>query len=460
MRTLSGLIVLIALCACVFGGWVVTGPIPLNDWVAAPRASFILALGKNPSPVQLVRPVPPDQLSAMAQLGKQLFFDKNLSASGRLACASCHDPQKFFGPPTGLPVVYGGADMNSPGLRAVPSLEYLETNQNFSIGPDPAESDTPATLPQLASASTTKPRATKTAQSTATSAGNLVPVGGLFWDGRANTLMAQASVPLTSRFEMDGGNTADVAAKLKASPLAPEFMMLFGPGIFDDPRIAVAEAMFAIARYQIEDPDFHPYNSKYDAWLEGRARLTSAEMRGYQMFNDPAKGDCGACHLDQPLPDGRPPVFTDTQYEALGVPRNPQIPANANASYYDMGICGPLRQDAATLTQYCGMFLTPTLRNSATRQVFFHNGFYHNLRDVVEFYNLRDVAPGKIYPPGPDGKPIKFNDLPSKYWANIDTADPPLDRKLGDGPALSSAEVDDIVAFLKTLTDGYRPAGS
>ena len=124
-----------------------------------------------------------------------------------------------------------------------------------------------------------------------------------------------------------------------------------------------------------------------------------------------------------------------------------------------MGLCGPVREDLKSLTQYCGMFLTPTLRNSATRKVFFHNGFYHNLHDVVEFYNLRDVEPGKIYPTGADGKVETFNDLPTKYQANIDRTDPPLNRKLGDAPALSEAEVNDIVAFLKTLTDGYRPKG-
>ncbi len=116
----------------------------------------------------------------------------------------------------------------------------------------------------------------------------------------------------------------------------------------------------------------------------------------------PPKGDCGACHLDQPL--RRQPaaaVFTDTQYEALGVPRNPDIPANVDPAYYDLGICGPYRTDLQTQTQYCGMFLTPTLRNSATRKVFFHNGFYHNLHDVVEFYNLRDVAArARSIPPG------------------------------------------------------------
>jgi cytochrome c peroxidase len=101
-----------------------------------------------------------------------------------------------------------------------------------------------------------------------------------------------------------------------------------------------------------------------------------------------------ACHLDQPTPDHRPPQFTDTQYEALGVPRNPDVPANQDPHYCDLGICGPYRTDLQTQAQYCGMFLTPTLCNAATRMVFCHNGVDHNLRDVVEFYNLRDVELG------------------------------------------------------------------
>ncbi|WP_234730291.1 cytochrome-c peroxidase [Acidocella facilis] len=459
MRLWSSLLLLAALCLCIFAGWVLSGPIPLNDWASAPLASFALAQGKNPAPIALVRPVAPAQYSAMAQLGQKLFFDKSLSASGQLSCASCHDPQNHYGPPTASPVVYGGPEMKSPGLRAVPSLDYLSTQANFSIGPEQGETDTPATLPQLAAAAATATRATKTAQSTASAAANLVPMGGLFWDGRADTLMAQAKGPLTSSFEMDGGSDATIAAKLQASPYAAQFTALFGDDIFQTPRFVVAEALFAIARYEMEDQDFHSFTSKYDYWLEGKARMSQAEMRGYQLFNDPAKGDCAACHLDQPTPDHRPPLFTDTQYEALGVPRNPHIPANANPDYFDMGICGPIREDLKSLTQYCGMFLTPTLRNSATRKVFFHNGVYHKLHDVVEFYNLRDVAPGRIYPTDADGKVEKFNDLPAKYQANIDRTDPPLNRKLGDAPALSDAEVNDIVAFLKTLTDGYRPKG-
>jgi cytochrome c peroxidase len=122
-----------------------------------------------------------------------------------------------------------------------------------------------------------------------------------------------------------------------------------------------------------------------------------------------------------------------------------------------MGVCGPFRDDAATLTQYCGMFLTPTLRNVATRHAFFHNGVYHDLKQVMDFYNLRNTSPEKIYPLDAAGKPQKYDDLPAKYHANIDVADAPFDRKLGEKPAMSDDDIKDIIAFMNTLTDGYKP---
>ncbi len=188
--------------------------------------------------------------------------------------------------------------------------------------------------------------------------------------------------------------------------------------------------------------------------------MSAAEMRGYVLFNDPAKGDCGACHLDQPSWDGRPPIFTDHQFEALGVPRNDQLPVNKNPAYYDLGLCGPYRTDLRTQTQYCGMFLTPTLRNAAERKVFFHNGVYHNLQQVVDFYDFSVAQPQKIYPRGADGKLLLFNDLPQKYWANIDRTDPPFNRQIGDQPVLNHEEEADLIAFLKTLDDGYSQASS
>ena len=414
-----------------------------------------LAAGENPHPIRLVRP-PAAPLSAMARLGRAIFFDPGLSSSGRLSCASCHSPQHAYGPPGAQPAMFGGPGLTRQGVRAVPSLMYLDRQPNFSIGPDNEENET-VSLPQMAASGQHAARTRKTAQDTAATAANLVPQGGLFWDGRADTLQGQAMGPLLSPFEMDGGSIAQVAARLRHAAYAPRFLRLFGAAVFASPRMTVAEALFAVARFEIEDPSFHPYTSKYDFWLEGKARLTPAELRGYQLFNDPRKGDCAACHLDQPTADGRPPLFTDHQFEALGVPRNPALRANRNPAYFDLGLCGPYRTDMTTETRYCGLFLTPSLRNVATRHVFFHNGIYHSLRQVLDFYDFRDTEPARIYPRGANGTIEKFNDLPARYRANVDTVDPPFNRHAGDPPPLSTAEERDIIAFLRTLTDGYQP---
>lgn len=392
----------------------------------------------------------------MAQLGRDVFFDPRLSSSGRLSCASCHSPAHAYGPPGNGPVVLGGPALTRPGLRAVPSLMYLERQPNFSIGPDTDENEN-VNLAQLAVQGSTAVRSQKTARTTALTANNLVPQGGLFWDGRADTFQSQAFFPLLNPLEMDGGSVARVAAKLRASGYAQRFVELFGPAVLRTPRMLVTEALFAVGRYEFEDASFHPYSSKYDAYLEGRARFTPAELRGYQLFDDPKRGDCAACHLDRPTADGLPPLFTDHQYEALGVPRNPQLAANRDPRYHDMGICGPVRSDLHAETQYCGMFATPTLRNVATRHVFFHNGVYHRLRQVLDFYDFRATEPERIYPREPDGRLALYDDLPQQYDANVDDTDPPFDRKRGMRPPLSPQDEEDIIAFLKTLTDGWRP---
>jgi cytochrome c peroxidase len=219
----------------------------------------------------------------------------------------------------------------------------------------------------------------------------------------------------------------------------------------------VSEAMFAVARYQIEEPSFHSYTSKFDYWLEGKATLGENELRGYKLFNDPAKANCAGCHVDQASPDGLPPLFTDHQYEALGAPRNPALVGNKNPSYFDLGVCGPIRSDMADQKQFCGMFLTPTLRNTAVRRTYFHNGVFHTLQQVMDFYNFRDTNPEKVYPRSADGSVQKLNDIPEQFRANVDVNDPPFDRHPGDTPAMTAQEEADIIAFLQTLTDGYKP---
>ncbi|HEY1857105.1 cytochrome c peroxidase [Acidocella sp.] len=179
MRILTSLVLIVTLGVCAAGGWVLQSPIPLADWVSNPVASFQLAQGENPAPVQLVRPVPPAQFSAVAEVGQQIFFDTSLSGSGKLACASCHEPADHYGPPTGSAVVYGGPDMHSPGVRAVPSLAYLSFQANFCIGPDPAgDSEVMPALPQLAQAAQGAARTVKTALSTAQSSANMCPPAG------------------------------------------------------------------------------------------------------------------------------------------------------------------------------------------------------------------------------------------------------------------------------------------
>jgi len=453
-RWVAGIGAVAALGVAALAAAAARSPVPLRAWVAHPAVSLALAHGDNPYPVHLVRP-PAAPLSAMAQLGKRIFFDPSLSSSGRLACASCHSPAHAYGPPGDAPAMFGGPTLTHQGVRAVPSLMYLERQPNFSIGPDNEENEN-VSLARLAAVGRGAPRAPKTA-SNAAAAANIVPQGGLFWDGRADTLQQQALTPLLNPLEMDGGSVSAIVATLRHARYADRFTQLFGDAVFATPRLAVAEALFAVGRFQIEDPSFHPYTSKFDYWLEGRARLTPAELRGYLAFNDPARANCAGCHLDQPTQDDRPPLFTDHQFEALGVPRNPALAANRDPDYHDLGLCGPYRTDLAREAQYCGMFLTPTLRNVATRKVFFHNGVYRSLALVLDFYDFRDTEPQKIYPRAADGTVAKYDDIPPQYRANVDTADPPFDRKPGGSPAMTPQDERDIIAFLGTLTDGYRP---
>ncbi len=101
------------------------------------------------------------------------------------------------------------------------------------------------------------------------------------------------------------------------------------------------------------------------------------------------------------------------------MPRNPEIPANADPAFFDLGLCGPLRTDFRDRADYCGLFRTPSLRNVALRQSFFHNGVFHDLRKAVEFYATRDTNPERWYPRQPDGSIDKFDDLPPQYWKNL-----------------------------------------
>jgi cytochrome c peroxidase len=281
--------------------------------------------------------------------------------------------------------------------------------------------------------------------------GDEPPAGGFGWDGRFDTLRAQATFPLLAPDEMANRDSAEVVDKLRRAPYAGTFRALFGPDIFQHPEAAFTQALSALERFELEDWSFHPYSSRFDRYLAGRVRLDARELHGLQLFDDPRSGNCASCHLDEPGADGSHPLFTDYQFEALGVPRNAELRANAAQDYFDLGLCGPLREDQRQ-TQYCGMFKTPTLRNVAVRKVFFHNGRFHDLKQALRFYVRRDTDPRLWYPVVGD-RVIKFDDLPASLRGNVDVRDEPLTRSEGAAPAWSDADIDDVVAFLQTLTD-------
>ncbi len=280
------------------------------------------------------------------------------------------------------------------------------------------------------------------------------PAGGRTWDGRAQSAHEQAALPLLSPFEMANTDESAVLRKVQHGAHAAQFRAAFGAGIFDNAYLAFKGILLVLETYQQSAAEFYPYTSKFDAWLRHEATLTPQETRGLEVFNDPAKGNCARCHPSA-LRQGAFPQFTDFGFVALGVPRNARIPANRNAGYFDLGLCGPLREDLRGKTQYCGMFRTPTLRNVATRTVFFHNGAVHSLDDAVRFYAERDTRPGNWYPRDARGKVRKFDDLPVQYAGNVEVQGP-FGQRAGESPVLSEADVADLVAFLKTLSDGYH----
>jgi cytochrome c peroxidase len=248
-----------------------------------------------------------------------------------------------------------------------------------------------------------------------------------------------------------------VVAKVRGAPYAAQFRAAFGDGVLADPARAFKGVLLALETFEQTPEAFYPYSSKYDAYLRREAALSVEEARGLAAFNDPAKGNCARCHPSA-IREGAFPEFTDFGYAALGAPRNGAIPANADPRHYDLGLCGPLRTDLKDVKAYCGLFRTPSLRNAALKRSYFHNGVFHRLEDVVRFYAERDTAPQKWYPASAGGGVAKFDDLPAPYWSNLDRQ-PPFDRHFRDTAALNGAEIRDIVAFLKTLTDGYAPRG-
>lgn len=404
----------------------------------------------------------PPALSAAARLGQKIFADTALSVSGKQSCATCHVAKFAFagdssgsGPDGNSPVPLGGPNMDQPGFRNTPSLMYASYIPAFYFDGD----------------------------------GN--PNGGMFRDGRAATLEDQAQLPFVTAFEMGNADAAAVIDKLKTRPYLGDFTALYGADALSDPATALQRIGAALAAFERENPAFHPFSSKFDAWRNGQASLTAQELRGFALFNNSTKGNCAACHPTTSADGVTPALFTDFSYDNLGLPRNAGIPANADSgapsytpvnssdgvhSYYDLGVCGPFRDNNGRNTSgICGQFKVPTLRNIAVTAPYFHNGGFATLADAIGFYVRRDTNPEQFYPTAADGSVTKFDDLPGLYGGqflvnvndigsdagyvgNVNTSEIPYDRKLGGTPALSADEINDVVTFLCTLTDGYDTA--
>ena len=370
-------------------------------------------------------------LSLSAQVGQQLFFDTNLSGSGQMACSTCHDPNNHYAQPVDntLAVLLGGPNLNLPGSRAVPTLTYKDNTPVYSdlaTNPDGVSTDAPG--------------------------------GGFFWDGRANTLADQAAGPLLNPVEMANTSQASVVSKIRNASYASLFISAFGSDAFADTTTAFNNAMAALQAFQLEDVSFHPYTIKFDLYVSNKigGQLTTSEAAGLVVFMN--QGNCNACHYMGPGFNGSSGLFTDFSYAAIGVPRNTKIPGNKSImglpTGYDMGLCSRTDHPMPASSQYCGMYKTPTLRNVATRNVFFHNGIFTSLSQVLDFYNTRDTDPAAWYPTL-NGIVQKYNDLPSRYHNNIDPQLPLDGRAPGSATPMSAADLVNLEAFLNTLTDGY-----
>jgi cytochrome c peroxidase len=235
---------------------------------------------------------------------------------------------------------------------------------------------------------------------------------------------------------------------------------VFGADIFANTDAAFTSIGVAIAAF--ERARLQPFSSKYDAMVRGEATLSPTEARGMALFMEPTKGNCAGCHLMNPT-SGKPEdsPFSEFTYYATGIPRNSAIPKNADPAFYDLGLCGPDRTPptlpssvapGVTISNFCGQFRMPTLRNVAERPAFMHNGFFNNLTQVVRFYSTRNSDPVRWY-----GQAVS-NDVPTQYLGNIEVVKAPFNRAANAGPALSELEIADIVAFLHTLSDGFTAA--
>ena len=340
------------------------------------------------------------------QVGALVFSDPSLSRPAGQACADCHAPGAAFRDPESDHSTSMGAVAGRFGERNAPTAMYAR------FAP-PLHRD---------------------------AAGDWV--GGLFWDGRASSLEAQAGMPLLQPLEMNNPDRASVVEAIRQSSYAPLFREVFGPAALDDVDAAFGHVTEVLAAYE-RTAALAPFSSRYDRYLAGQATLTAPEQRGLAIFEDPARGNCASCHPSRPGPDGSPPLFTSFGYANLGIPRykNSKFfvqPAAFNPDgdrHIDHGLMATVGDPAQD-----GKFRVPTLRNVARTAPYGHNGYFQNLQFMVDFLATRDVGSAD-----PDVGAWPPPEVPAT-----------VDRVHVGHLGLTPRDIDDLVAFLGTLTDEPR----
>jgi len=449
-----------------------------------------------------------DPYHQVQTLGELEIFDPSLSVNKNLACSYCHDPAAGYGNGASILSVFTGG--SNPG--SVPITVHGAYPNNRIAKRNPQSYTYASYFPPLHY--------------------NLSQAdfyGGNFWDGRAtgyklqNSAANQAQGPPLDTQEMANPDSACVVWKLSLSKYKFFFEQVFGVGslelhwpsdvqqICSTPAGAAVlegnptplqlsptdrtlankdfdEFAQAIAAYEGSD-SVSPFTSKFDYYLANKATLTTQELNGYELFR--GKGSCNTCHLDgrsSTLLGGSDsgqaasvqPLFTDTTYNNLGLPKNVKLPwygedtpdqwgFTANPlgfGFTDEGMglfldgyygAPPDLDWGLQLPQFEGKFQTSTARDAAKVpypgfvKAYMHNGYLTSLKEVVHFYNTRDVYPFPVLSGNcPSGTVEKVTCWPMPEDPNNENT---TIGKLG----LSSQEEDDIVAFLKTLVDGYKP---
>lgn len=337
---------------------------------------------------------------ARVAIGKKVFHDENLSEPKGQSCATCHSPEHAYADPAGAVISPGAAakfgNRNAPSViysMYAPPFGFIEYNQKWA--------------------------------------------GGQFWDGRVDTLQEQAEGPFFHPLEMNNSREG-LAQKLSQSEYKQALSAAYGNEIWQDDNRVIAAAADALAQFQSSDVLAPRLTSKFDAWRDEKVEITEQERRGMFVFQD--KGMCLNCH---PVfgSDG-PILFTDFTYHNIGVPRNPASPFlamdkninPAGTDFIDEGMVLNPRVPKEKIDTLRGKFRTPSLRNVALTAPYMHNGVFKTLREVVEFYNTRDV---------------------SDRWGPPEVADNMDTRDVGN-LKLSEEDIDALVAFMKILTDGYE----